>query len=61
MLWVLKTGCNPLNINELWPRPKRGVGYRQKKIPVSYDITPDIINQNQVCLNILCPEQEKTY
>ena len=59
--WVTSCGSIPLNIHELWPRPKRGVGYRQKKSPVDHfighmplllkgDKRLDIINQNQECL-----------
>ena len=27
------SGSIPLNIQEVWPRPKQGGGYRQKKTP----------------------------
>ena len=71
---MTRIGSLPLNIHEVWPRPFWGEAYpcyRRKKIlvdhfighiPLLYKklIKPDMLNQNQECLNILCLKLEKT-
>ena len=67
---MLRIGSILLNIHEVWPRPFWRGSSHQNKSPVDHSIghihfaslegdkRPDIINQNQESLNILCPKQE---